>query len=110
MSFLRNILGLLLLCAATSAIAQSTDTTALKQTQIKLNLQLFAAGFSVEQRLNNDISLYAEGGYRTVTGSYYSRNNFSTGLKNLVPFVGIESRYYYNFTKRIAKQKNTGNN
>jgi hypothetical protein len=110
MTLFRIFCTLFALSAFVPSFAQNADTAALKNTQVKINAQVFGAGLSLEQRLSSNVSLYAEGGYRAGAGLYYSRYNFSEGLKAWMPFAGLEGRYYYNLTKRAGNGKPTAHN
>ncbi len=87
------------------------DTSYLQKNFISLNLIL--PGISFERKIGKNSTLYTATG---ITGTFI-KNDIRTGGERIVttqtfvnPFIEINYRNYYNFEKRIEKDKNIKHN
>ncbi len=72
-----------------------------------IQIGLFGTDVYNESRLSNNIALRSQFGLNAgiFGGSLYDKTGFI-----LYPKLSIEPKWYYNFDKRVAKNKNTKNN
>ncbi|HEX8376539.1 MAG TPA: hypothetical protein VF602_01890 [Pedobacter sp.] len=106
---LKKLSSFLLLLVSINSSAQEVDTI-LKQSQTKLNLEIFGVSGTFEKQLSKKVTLVSELGIRTGNGLYLSGYDVAEGWKIYNVFAGLEGRYYYNMGKRLQRKKTVANN
>lgn len=99
------MLPLFLLFLSTIVKGQ-TDTSKLKSSQLKANLNFIGASASYELRIARNTTLYTEA---MIDGGFNWSSNFGWGYA-LTPGVAAQVRQYYNLRKRESRGKSIRNN
>lgn len=98
-----------ILLVTSSIFAQQQDQTSVSVENSVFGIQtgFFGIWVNNEARLTNNIALRSEIGFDAAVfgGSLYGETKFA-----LVPVIAVEPRYYYNFARRVRKDKNISNN
>lgn len=97
----------LIICLFVGFLSQAQEKA---KDVLSAKVGLIGAWVSYEKAISTNATLIGELGYRGGFSYSYSKYFGSNFAYVLGPMIGIESRYYYNFDRRIEKDKSTTNN